>query len=448
MMKILSLSLTSMLVMMSIPSLADVAKGLSAKLSANAYLNDSLESWLNGGLGRFSSGDVNADDQGAFIGQLDLGYKTRFWSNFEFSTHLQARDASASDARDRLGIVEAKLRYIQPLDDNQRLLFTLGQFFLSTSMENTDNFWDSPYTITWSSLNSWIAEEFRPIGLEANYSVRMDKDKLSFGATGFKGNDSSGALLSWRGFSYGNTLSYLAETLPLPDLVSLNEGGLYAAQRDDGTKPFAEDLDDNWGYALAASLSRASVYQLKLTAIDNRGDGELYQGEYAWHTKFFIVGGKYHLSDQWLVLAEYSQGSTAMGPESLGVDVDFTSAYILTSYLHDDWRYSLRLDSFDVEDQNPTRNTPTLQDINDDKGQSLTVAIFWEPAGAPWNIGVEVLALDQTRQRLIDGAAVSFNGLNNSAANTDVIFNDHNTNQLALEANKKKKKKTCRNEYE
>ncbi|MCK5881237.1 MAG: hypothetical protein KAG18_05120, partial [Sinobacterium sp.] len=291
-------------------SFSDVEIGLSNKLSATAYYNNSPESWLNGGLGRFSTGDQDASGSAAMVAQWDIGYKARFWSRFEFSTQLQLRDSNYADERESGGIVEAKLRYIQPINDSQRLLFTAGQFFLPTSMENTDNFWDSPYTISWSSLNSWLGEEFRPIGFDADYSFRFDnKTKLNFAATAFKGNDSGGALISWRGFSYGNNLVYLTETVPLPDIISLDDGGMYDKQQDEGTKPFAEDLDGNWGYALRAALGEPGNYQLKLTAIDNRGDGELYQGEYAWHTQFYILGASYNISDNWIVLGEASEGS-------------------------------------------------------------------------------------------------------------------------------------------
>lgn len=435
--KILAAFSSACLCLYSFNSLADVEKGLSNKLSAAAYYNDSPESWLNGGLGRFSTGDQDADGNAAIVGQWDIGYKARFWSRFEFSTHLQLRDSHYSDERDSAGIVEAKLRYIQPIDDAQRMLFTAGQFFLPTSMENTDNFWDSPYTITWSSLNSWLGEEFRPIGLDADYSFRFEnKTKLSLAATAFKGNDSGGALISWRGFSYGNNLVYLNETVPLPDITSLEDGGMYDKQQDEGTKPFAEDLDGNWGYALRAALGAPGHYQLKLTAIDNKGDGELYQGEYAWRTQFTILGASYNVSENWIVLGEVSQGSTTMGPPAGAVDIDFTSGYVLTSYLHNNWRYSLRLDHFETEDKNPARNTGVNgpQDINDDKGESVTLAVFWEPAGSNFSIGVEALAIDQTRQRLINPIQAEFNSMVDDGARP-LLYEDSNTYQLALEAN-------------
>ena len=38
--------------------------------------------------------------------------------------------------------------------------------FLPTSRENVDPLWQSPYTLTLSSLNTWIGEEVRLAGLD------------------------------------------------------------------------------------------------------------------------------------------------------------------------------------------------------------------------------------------------------------------------------------------
>ncbi len=400
------IGLAILLASFSQQAVSDVDPGFSAKLSATAYYNNSPESSLNGGLGRYSTGDSytlfeeEGDANAAGVAQIDLGYKGRFWSRFEFSAHLQARDSNYSDQRDEYGLIEAKLKYLQPLTDDQRFLFTVGQFFLPTSMENTDSFWDSPYTISWSSLNSWIGEEFRSIGLDWDYRIKFDGgSKLTFAATAFHGNDANSTLLSWRGFSYGNNVLYYDETVPLPGLTSLNDGGLYAAQNPDGTTPYANDLDGKWGYALRSAIEFDNGLVFKLTGIDNQGDTELYRSEYAWHTKFAIAGFTYPINSNWTLLGEYSQGSTTMGPDVVAVDVDFKTAYLLTSYLKNNWRYSLRLYAFEVEDQNPSRNIPVIQDINDDEGQSATFAIFWEPVGKPWSIGGEILGLDSTRER-------------------------------------------------
>jgi hypothetical protein len=415
---------------------AEVGKGLTGKATITGYYNDSPESWLNGGLGRFSTGDINNDGNAEAVGQIDIGYKGRFWSRFEFSTHLQARDSSYADERNLAGIVEAKLKYFQPTGENQRLLITAGQFFLPTSMENTENFWDSPYTITWSSLNSWLGEEFRPVGLDFDYKFSTSQtSSLAVAATVFGGNDSSGALLSWRGWSYGNNLSYYNEEIDLPDLLALADGEIYGKQQDSGTQPFGADLDDDPGYSLRV-IWTSEDYELKLTGINTKGDTGIHEGEYAWETEFYIAGAKVNLNDNWVLLGEFSQGNTTMGPTADRVDVDFTTAYILTSYLDGDWRYSLRYDVFENDDA-----FPLISDINADEGNSITAAIFWEPVGSNLSIGAEILYLNQDRDRLVQASNAAFYSPSSSellAINTppnSVNINSGNTYQFSLEAN-------------
>ena len=72
----------------------------------------------------------------------------------------------------------------------------------------------------------------------------------------FGGNDSAGTLLAWRGWAFGDHLVGAGETLPLPPLRTLADGGPFAAQRDGGTQP-VEELDDQPGYLVRARWDRA-----------------------------------------------------------------------------------------------------------------------------------------------------------------------------------------------
>ena len=425
-------AITGLALLLSQSALADVAEGVSGKISTAIQSNNTAESWLDGGLGRFNSGDTREDQTEDFNSThlnatADLGLKYRFAERFEWSTHIQGNGSTAQNQRDSLGLVEMKFRYLQKVNDQHRFLFTAGQFFLPTSMENTENFWDSPYTITWSSLNSWIGEEFRPIGLDIDYRAKLKGGlSLNLAATAFTGNDSSGALLAWRGFSYGNHLSYLGETLPLANITSLNDGGLYALQKDEGTTPFGEDLDGKVGYAARIAIKQSQMFELKLTHIDNLGDTELHKGEYAWRTQFSILGFNVNLLDNWVLLGEYSQGSSTMGPAVAAVDIDFTTGYLLSSVWHKDWRYSLRYDAFRITDNNEARNQPIAQDLNEEEGQSLTASIFYQPAGKAYSIGFEVLGLESTRTKLAGTNAIQ-------AASFDE--QEENQYQVSLEAN-------------
>lgn len=344
------------------------------------------DSWLNGGLGRY---DLNKE---AALNEIQLGYRYKPSANVMFFTHIQSQLNSEADSADNLGLVEFKFQASKDIDWNQRMTLTLGQFFLPISMENSNSFWDSPYTIHFSSLNSWIGEEFRPIGLDFQYSFFTDKQAtLSAAATVFGGNDSMGALLAYRGWSLGRQRTALGDLLSLPELESINNSGAFAAQRHDGTRPFGHDLDQRPGYAIRTQYLNDQLL-LSASWIDNRGDRELHRGEYAWDTRFGIIGAAWLVNDQWELLMEYSQGKSTMGAGP-GVDIRFYSTYIMSSYLIHHYRVSLRLEQFGSDDLD------TVDNENNDLGRALTMALFWQPEEGPIQLGIEAVYLNTKRQR-------------------------------------------------
>ena len=378
-------------------SYSEVDTGFSAKATSSLYKNNAQTSWLQGGVGRFDSDSGAAND-------IQLGYKAYLLDKIELSGHAQLRHSTDKNFGKTAGVIELKARYLQALDKNgnNRLLFTAGQFFLPTSMENTSAFWDSPYTISYSSLNSWIGQEFRPVGLDIDFRHKFSSDtQVHIAATSFMGNDSLGAGLAWRGWTYGRLLSVYNETHPLPQLSTLAAGGSFSVQQNEGSKPFGEDLDNKVGSAIRASVLVPGKYELKLSVVDNNGDKLLHAGEYAWETRFSILGARWEVSDYVTLLGEYSQGNTKMGPAN-NANVDFKSAYLLASYLKKDWRYSFRYDTFQNDDLDSTGD-----DINNDEGTSYTAAIFWQPSTKTYKLGAEILYLNGKKERLLESGFFS-----------------------------------------
>ena len=118
-------------------------------------------SWLERGWGRLESGG----DRDALFGTAQLGAE---WTpNEHFDLHVSGvgrHDTLGTSA----GVVEAyaDARTSFGLDELQ---LRAGQFFLPTSRENKDELWSSPYTVSFSALNSWIGEEVRPLGVDVQY---------------------------------------------------------------------------------------------------------------------------------------------------------------------------------------------------------------------------------------------------------------------------------------
>lgn len=339
-----------------------------------------LPSWMQNGLGRFDAGG-SAPDRGkaAAAGDVQIGVDWQPIQHIVVHAHGLARAEPSGNRGQRAGLVSA---YVESDFDRGRNDFSLraGQFFLGTSRENTADLWTSPYTITYSALNSWIANEVRPIGVNAEWRLLTPKAVITTALTVFKGNDSMGALLAWRGWTIGNRLSVYKEVLPLPPLSSLRTK--FSGQRGDGTVPFESDLDGRPGYAARFRYSIPERFNIQYTRLDNRGDRLLHRGEYAWATNFNHIGAELHAANTAL-LAEWMGGRTTMGPVLIGVDAGFYAAYALASQRVGRNRFSVRFDRFDTSDNRPVRI-----DRYDEDGRAWTLAWLYD-VRAHWRAGLE-----------------------------------------------------------
>lgn len=362
---------------------------------------DGTRAWHQGGLGRFLADDNDA--------QVDLDAQVAMvWEpNPDWRVFVQAlARGDAAGSGQHLGLVESYVDRNFFLGDDSRLRLRIGQFFLPTSREAVDALWQSRYTMTLSSLNSWIAEEFRPIGLDASWRNQADAaHEWEVAVTAFTGNDSAGALLAWRGFAQHDRLSVLGEVLQLPALPTLANGAEFGGQRDDGSKPFGRDLDGRVGYALRARVGTPDRFRLLATFVDTRGDRDIYRGEYAWRTTFANLGGEFHVDSRWSFVGEVISGKTGMGViTGPRVDIDFETAYVLASYAPDEaWRFTARAERFEITDRDG------VAENNDDHGDAYTIAAFRNFA-SHWRVGAE-----WTRSDTIHAAAALF-------ANPDVPF--------------------------
>ncbi|KZY82871.1 hypothetical protein A3742_08310 [Oleiphilus sp. HI0071] len=372
---------------------AEQAHRFDTSLTLIGNYNDSDMSWLNYGLGRFAYGQSGPDNAAA--AEANFEYRYQFDAQWRFRAFVQAQAYSNNATAREIGLVEVELRYRNQLDFNQQVSTRIGQFFLPTSHENIEQFWDSPYTITYSSLNSWIGEEFRPIGLDAHYRYDTDSgERFTLGATTFVGNDSMGALLAYRGWSYGRLRTAYDDVLSLPQTQALSDSGMFGAQRDDGTKPFGSDLDGRPGYALRFNYDNEWL-SLSAAWVDNLGDTELHRGEYAWRTRFALLGASWFIHPNLELISEASKGSTSMGSLP-AVDVDFYSAYSMLSYSLNAYRLTYRYDVFGAND------VDRVDDDNNDFGRSHTVALMWSPDASDYRLGVEALYLQSDRPRTLD----------------------------------------------
>jgi hypothetical protein len=338
------------------------------------------DTWLRGGTGRLPA----SDSEHFGIAQVSADWTPSL--HFGAHVHGIARHEPSTYGGERGGLVEA---YVDARIGG--LTLRGGQFFLGTSRENVDLLWNSPYTIHYSALNSWIAEEFRPVGVDASYKAGL----FTIGATAFKNNDTMGTILAWRGWDVGSRLSVYDETLP----ISVPSAFVFQMP---GTRPFEKDLDGRLGHSERIRYGSSDRGLIQLTHVDNRGDRARYGAEYAWDTRFNIAGAQFGNVDTTMFATEYLWGSTAMGfrPKPV-VEAKISSAYVLVSHVYGKNRFSARYELFNMLDR-----AHAVSETYDEHGRSWTLTWFHEVT-PHLRAGAEFTQITGHREEPFDGRSVT-----------------------------------------
>lgn len=360
-------------------------------LLARGLIVEGQRSWLEGGFGRLGeSGGGPGDDVFTGRARAHLGLDWKPSPEWLVHAHGVAQTQPSRAGGHAAGLAEAFVVYRPELNPRLSLRLKAGLFFPQTSRENVERLWSSPYTITLSALNTWIGEEVRLTGLEASLVRRGDRDELQLQAGAFGGNDSSGSLLAWRGWAMGDRLVTVREVFPLPPLRSFGQGGGFASQRKDGTRPI-EELDGRVGWNARARWERRGRALIQASYLDNLGDRELHRDQYSWRMRFAQAGLELRLAKGLDLIAEAADGKTGMGArDGPHVDVAFRSGYALLTWGNSKLRLSARYDRFRNLDKDGTTEP------NDDDGHAFTFAAFF----SPWRsvrIGGEYLELSAQR---------------------------------------------------
>lgn len=387
-----------------------------ARLSGGAI--DGELSFLDGGYGKLVDGELPESARAeAITGELRLAIDWQPGPGWRLFLHGAARgeegrlrSGEPPAAAAASGLLEGFVERRFGFGAGQEIAIKVGQFFLPASRENVEELWSSPYTLTLSALNSWVAEEIRPIGLDLLWSRTDASDqRWSLAGTLFGGNDTAGTMVAWRGFALHDRPTPTAEFLPLPPLAAL--ATTFPDQDRRGTQPFSGDLDQRLGYAGRVrwdAPQRRAVVQA--TAFLNNGDRGLHSGQYAWRTDFRWLSTEVELPAGFRFLGEWGTGTSAMGFAPPGrrsrsqVDIGFDVLYAMLSWQRGALRTSLRYDDFAVEDRDSTPG-----DDNSEDGSAWTLAVLGS-FGEHWRLGAEMLYLEATRPQALQSGAGDLGG--------------------------------------
>jgi len=339
---------------------------LSGFLTGAGVYATGPKSWLEGGFGR-----LDQSRNGVF-GEAQIGADWTPSNWFDVHVHGIARHDRDLD---HAGIAEAYAEVRKTMAHDQ-IRLRAGEFFLPTSRENRGNLWTSPYAITFSALNSWIAEEVRPIGAELEYRHELPSlSAITIAGTAFRGNDTMGTLLGWRGWAVSSRVATYRETLPLPPLFSFADPKSFLDQRH-GTTPFDRDLDGKTGFAGRIRYTIPERAVIQVARLDNRGERDLYGDQYAWQTRFDLISAEIGSQESTVLAAEYMNGDTGMGFGGRGrgwVQADFYATYVLLSHKYGRSRFTARLDQFATFERDHSR-----AENNTEHGRAWTLAWLYD----------------------------------------------------------------------
>ena len=373
---------------------------VSVLASAEGTSADGPVSWLDGGFGKLPAGgttDGSTDEIGAL--NLQTGLLVTLDDSWTAWAHVIARAEPGEAVSGELGVTELWLETAQDLGGG-RLRTRAGLMFLPTSRENVGELWSSPYLISLSAINGWIAEEVRPTGLDVDYRYELSPGVLlRSAATAFVGNDAAGTLLGWRGWSMGNRLSVWSEDLPLPPLESFTTS--FPAQKS-GTTPIDDDLDGRVGWSARVRVDAPQGFVAQWTHYDSRGDRALHRDQYSWRTRFDLFGVEYHPAAALTLAAEHMRGDTGMGfAPGAAVAARFGAPYALVSWQVGRLRLSSRADWFKTSERDFS-----AAENNDEVGSSIALAAILEPR-PDWSIAVELGDLSAERPSASDALGSS-----------------------------------------
>jgi hypothetical protein len=349
----------------------DILSGntISVLLDARLAIANGERSWTNRGLGKTRfQGTADRDfNPYAVPVEADLVWTPHF-------TRTLTANVSAAWQRDQeneVDLIEAFVNWLPPQNGPVGVQLRAGLMWPEISLEHsTGGAWSVVDTITPSAINSWIGEEVKVIGVEG--TVRTDIGGSTLGLTGavFGFDDTSGTLLSFRGWALHDEKATAFGHFPLPPLNQF-----ITLLQENRTRSLIE-IDDRPGFYGRLDFRAAAPWGAALFYYDNRGDPEAFTevGQWGWRTRFWNLGFNADLDSKTRLLAQGMTGSTIMGFPTGGVrwvHTKFDSAFAMVSHRIDDkWTAAARIEAFRTRERGSE-----MSRLESEDGWSWTAAL-------------------------------------------------------------------------
>ncbi|XOV77718.1 MAG: hypothetical protein ACFHVJ_12260 [Aestuariibacter sp.] len=359
----------------------DIKGLIQSQLTLNA---DDETSYLNRGTGLLRYDDSDKFTLAHTLLQLN--------ADFNGTTSFHATINSVEDPKHHIGFTQLFFKYSPLWSKGYRWRFRTGMFYPEIGFENPDIGWLSPFHYSNSAINSWIGEEVRTLGGEVKVT-RLGRahgfspHNFSASFALYKGNDTAGTLLAWRGWAIHDRQSLTNERIFFARYPSIGPNSALPLQAA-WVEPYRE-VDGRFGYQFGLHWDYQKQTQVKYLYYNNNGDDSIVArgGQYAWNTLFSSLSLQHKFNAQWRLIAHAMVGKTAMGTGK--VEVDFDAWYASLVYRQGPNILSLRYDNY------ATTDTDYMQLIDNNNGHGwAATATYRRTLNKHWQVGVEWLYVD------------------------------------------------------
>jgi hypothetical protein len=289
-------------------------------------------------------------------------------------------DASSWADRDKIpaGLTEGYVLWRPYPRAGYRLRVRTGAFYAPISLENRTSGWESPYTLSYSAIDSWLAQEIRTIGTEAqlDWLGRRSGHDFDLGLTGavFGWNDSAGTAIANGGFTLTDRQSVLWGRVGKPGVAPVR-----------AAEPFRE-LDRKAGFYGGVEARYLDRVVLRFLRYDNRADPgavDVVSRTVAWDTTFNSAGLRFQGDHGWTGIFQWLSGTTRISPNGEDERWPFRARYILISKRFGHHTLSARYDWFAVDGYRDDGEDNGWQ-----TGHASTLAYIFQP-NTRWRFALE-----------------------------------------------------------
>jgi hypothetical protein len=334
---------------------------MEASVELRLVDTDGRDSFLDGGLGKLR---YDAQDELLQLGRVRLAWRGVIAGDWHAAVDLSAWSL---DDHNPVDVTEAYLEWRPVPTSPWRSNLKLGAFYAPVSLEHRAPGWSNPYTISSSSLNTWVGEELRSIG--AAYSLEhlgiAAGERFDYGAqlAAYGWNDPAGVVIALRGFALHDRQTPLFGRI-----------GTFAYGGREQRVIFSE-IDDRPGLHAAAWLRTDLGVELHGLRYDNRGDPTAEKpsiDDYAWDTRFNALGVRYDGPRRTALIAQWLDGITRVTADP-AMTWRFDAWFLLLAQDLGAHRIAARYDDFAT--RQATRYSPGPW--SREEGRALTLAWTW-----------------------------------------------------------------------